>query len=701
MEKNKKRKTIKNIDPIILDIKKPNFNYKHLLKFETINLKKIPSKSEIKTKKNIRIKTFLFATFILILIIFSIGLNNFQKIKNNVTISKQLIVSNLLSSANALKKLNENEAKTHLEENLKNISSFNKILENEILKNTLNSLGYIIPFIKTNTQFIKDVENLNLNLFLLSQIISDLKENGFNYFQKDGKLLIQKLENTKTIISDIISQIKSLQNKKAELKNFTFFKINDNEIEDQYLKYSAELYKIEKILDELIVFLKSEKPRHLAILFQNPSEIRPGGGFIGSYGQLTILEGKMQSLEVRDIYDPDGQLAIKIIPPKELQTITTNWGARDANWFFDFPTSAKTVLNFLNASKMYSEKNVIFEGAIGINVNLINSILEITGPIKIEGYPEINAKNFLIEVEAEKQKEKQKKSPYPKKILQILTPVLIEKLNNLNEKQKEELVNAIKYHLDKKDIMIYFKNTSLQNILDELNVSGKIYELPYDFWGNYLAVVNANIAGGKSDFFVTEDVSVNVDIDVLGNIFTSLTITRTHNGNQMKESWWREDNKDFIQIFTEPNSNLVDVTGNDTIKKYSILNYANLDYAINPDLYDIEKNDLNIPGKNIVQRKQFGKNVFGTWLITKRGQSKILKIKYQTQYPNIRFVYPNQKYTFVFEKQSGVKNSLNIKINAPFRYFWQETNSSVFTFSTDDPQKRIIINLTLKNDESR
>lgn len=39
-----------NIDPIIVDIKKPNFNYEHLRKFETVNLTKIPKKTGARSR---------------------------------------------------------------------------------------------------------------------------------------------------------------------------------------------------------------------------------------------------------------------------------------------------------------------------------------------------------------------------------------------------------------------------------------------------------------------------------------------------------------------------------------------------------------------------------------------------------------------------------------------------------------------------
>jgi len=686
----------KNIKPIILDVQKPNFNYDHLLKFSTVNLSKIPqqqrSQSIIK-----KISVTLFFSLLIGLFIFTFfSWKNFKRIKTVLETNGPIIVSNFSSFANSLKNLENATASSYLENNNQALANINKSLNNDFSKSFLESLGNFVPFIKNGTNVIQNIGKLNMDLLALVGLIDDLKNNGFYYFQKNGEALIYNLENIKKYIISINQESQNLQTSLSQIKNFPLFSDNINtSIENEYLKYSTELYGLENVLENLISILKSDAPQHFAILFQNPSEIRPGGGFIGSYAHLTIAKGQMQNLDVRDIYDPDGQLDIKIVPPKELQATTPNWGARDANWFFDFPTSAKTVLNFLNSSKMYSEKNIKFDGAIGINVNVVNSILEITGPISTSGYPTLNSNNFLYEVEKEKQLAKEKKDPYPKRILQVITPIILEKLNNLKETQKQKLFDILKYHLDKKDIMFYSSNIILENFFNSNNIGGAIYSLPQDFWGNYLAIVNANIAGGKSDAFIKEDVDVNIDTDSLGNIFTTLYVKRTHNGSQAKETWWKATNNDFLQIFTESNSNLVDATGNDIRKKYSTLDYANLDYAINPDLAAIQNDELFISNSNVIQRKQFNKNVFGMWVITKAGETKTLKVRYQTTYPHIKVLMPGQKYTFVFEKQSGVKNSLNIRINAPFKYYWQEINSPTFTYQTNDPDKRIIINLTL------
>src|SRR6185437_16558381 len=50
------------------------------------------------------------------------------------------------------------------------------------------------------------------------------------------------------------------------------------------------------------------------ILFQNNAELRPGGGFIGSYGLVSFDHGKMGQFTIHNVYDADGLLTKHIEP---------------------------------------------------------------------------------------------------------------------------------------------------------------------------------------------------------------------------------------------------------------------------------------------------------------------------------------------------------------------------------------------------
>jgi len=50
-------------------------------------------------------------------------------------------------------------------------------------------------------------------------------------------------------------------------------------------------------------------------------ELRPGGGFIGSYAILSVDKGKITNFKIYDVYDADGQLKNHIEPPFAIEDI--------------------------------------------------------------------------------------------------------------------------------------------------------------------------------------------------------------------------------------------------------------------------------------------------------------------------------------------------------------------------------------------
>jgi hypothetical protein len=695
-----KRVPKKNIDPVIVDVKKPAFNYERLKKFETVNLAKVPEKKKPGWG---RTKKVLFASFIGVVAFLTVAtfivVGNVAHIKASVSSSGGSIVQNFVASADALKKMEPQTAADLLVKNNAALSDINTTVNQGFTGALLQTIGNFVPLFKNAFSFLGQAMTLNGDFLSLAQNLFNIQTQAVPDLMHDGPGLIKLLYDTHTLIQKITTETQTIKNTTSDLQNLSpYFKDVNASIGNDYLKYSSNLYAWDSVLVNLTNYLASQTPRHFLVFLENPAEIRPGGGFLGSYADLTIQDGQLTNMDVRDIYDPDGQLKEKVVPPEELQGITTNWGARDANWFFDQPTSAKTVIGFLEASKMYADASTTFDGAIALNVNVIEAMLQATGPIYLPEYKTtIDSSNILEVVQQQTEQSADQRASQPKKILQVLAPILMQKLQALSPDAEQTLFTAFKSLIATKDITFYFKDPTIASFLNTNDLDGSVYKLPDNFWGGYLAVVNANVAGGKSDAFVSEAVQATVDTDTSGNVFTDLKVTRTHNGNTQTESWWRAPNKDFLQVFTEPNSTLVATVGENQRPQIPFFNYKGAGYSVNPDLAAIQNGEVFLGNDQTMERTEFGKNVFGAWLLLNAGQTKTLEMRYQTPYNDPTLVTPGGKFTFIFERQSGVQNSLGVTINAPFHYIWAETGTGTYDYQTDDPPGRTIITLTLQN----
>lgn len=505
----------------------------------------------------------------------------------------------------------------------------------------------------------------------LSNHVDEIKSNVFFWtFNQKGDRLIKKLSEARTGLVDL----KEAHDKLGSL-------ISAAEDKNQ----SANLSVSERFLDVLIDWLRKPFDQHILLLFQNPSEIRPTGGFLGSFAVISLRRGSINKIAVENIYDPDGQLDIKIVPPKPLQLITARWGARDANWFFDFPTSARKVIQYLEASKIYSERGIKFSGALAVNTDLIRDFLRVTGPINLSDYELIiNADNFLSEIQAEVEAGDDKAAGQPKKILKVLAPKILEKLGNLNDDQKNQLAKILKHRAGQKDIQIYFKDLAIETYLQTLGLGGEVMKLPDNFWGNYLAVVNTNIGGAKSDVFMKQKIELKGVVQSDGGIASRLIVTRRHDGDGQKEWWYRKSNQNWLQTFLNPAAKIISFEGYDKKEIKPPVNYDLTGYQIDPDVRQYENSGI-----------VFGKKVIRGWLKIQPGEQRSVQINYLTP-PNGPLIN-GRIYTFIYEKQSGIGGGLEFVIRAPTGYFWQETQSPDFHYSVENPPARVILTLTLRN----
>ncbi|MBI3588801.1 MAG: DUF4012 domain-containing protein [Candidatus Liptonbacteria bacterium] len=507
---------------------------------------------------------------------------------------------------------------------------------------------------------------------------------------RQGEALISQLEALKKNIDLVIEKSSKLALNAAKIKEFSPTNF------DFYLPLQTDLSRYQKFLGSFLNWLKAKVDHHLFVMILNPSEIRPGGGFLGSYADVVVSSGSVKSVNLHDINDLDREFKSKIIPPEPLEVIATRWRAADSNWFFDFPTSAGKLLQMAETSNLYSQEKIVFDGALAVTGQVIQDLLKLTGPLEIPKTKKtITADNFLFEIQKEVQFGQASSASYPKKILQDLTPLLVDKLVSLTPSQKQKLFELVKKWFSGKDIMISFKDAELQNFFGGLNLSGQVYELPRNFAGDYLAVVNANLGGGKTDLFIKQQVSLSSQINADGIVSDHLTISRKHEGDHAKDWWYKVPNQNYLQVFTPLGSSLDNFTGGVQKKIKPSINYKNSGYVADPTVLQIEstfKDFLNYP--TLRSFEAFGKNVFATWTKTEPGQKTEIALDYTERLPVP--LAENQTYQFVFEKQAGVVSDYHFEIGAPVGFVWQENNLPIFEYQSSDPPGRLILNLTLK-----
>ncbi len=564
------------------------------------------------------------------------------------------------------------------------------ILEN--LEGELGGLGRkakllsAIPKLKQIPEIINGLRDIVGTIKDLGADLEEIGENGLRLvFNGEGERLIE-------ILGGMKSKLTRLRETSEEL----LVKAKEFGVEEEDLDLlNTDLMGAEKNIETIVSFLSSDSPRRLVLLFENPSELRPNGGFAGSYGELVLEKGSVKSLEVNDIYYPDKFLPLKVIPPLQLQTITPNWGARDTGWFFDFSKSSDNLLKYLEASSIYSKKDIKFDGVVALNVRVIGDLLRITGPIEIPEYDLVlDHKNFLSELQKEVETNKVP-GENPKKVLSFAAPKLIEALGNIGP-NSGNILNIFVSRMRNKDIQAFFRNQGMQSLSSDLRLDGRVYQERNDFVGDYLALVNTNIAGGKTDTFVNQMAVLKSELGTDGTIKNNLTVTRSHRGENETDPWYNHINQNFFKIFTLPGSSLIYLEGGESKEIIPKINYIQNGYGVDPDVAEIE-NTLTVlhplPGGYVEQYEESGKRVFATWLNVSPGESGVLKVKYNSGQIAIR---DEQPFIFVLDKQSGSEMDFEYVIVAPTGYYWKENSNELFRYRTNNLPARLELKITLQ-----
>jgi hypothetical protein len=342
--------------------------------------------------------------------------------------------------------------------------------------------------------------------------------------------------------------------------------INPNNLPSAYVTYFIELKdKVGLIKDsllELVVLLEDlqkilgfEQEQRYLLVFQNNTEKRASGGFMGSYALVDIMDGVITNLEVPGggTYDPDAGLYDYIAAPEPLQLINPRWYFRDANWWPDWSMSAKKIMQLFEKSG-----GPTVDGVISLTPTVLERLLEIFGPVDMtEEYGvEIDKENFwlIIQDQAEQQPEETRE---PKKIIGDLLDKLLKDIpNKLNKDTIFQLIHAFENNFAEKHILFYFSDPGLERNIINYGWAGEMKETNWD----YLMVVNTNIGGFKSDKVIDEKINLKTEVLSDGSIFNTVTVTRTHNGVK-GENFVGHNNVDWMRFYVPLGSEFVEASG--------------------------------------------------------------------------------------------------------------------------------------------
>ncbi len=439
----------------------------------------------------------------------------------------------------------------------------------------------------------------------------------------------------------------------------------------------------------LQVLLGGDQKMRYLLAFQNNTELRATGGFVGSFAQVDMLNGVIEEIDIPEggTYDVQGQLDEYIAPPEPLTLLNSRWELQDANWFPDFPSSAQKMLGFYE-----SAGGPTLDGVIAINATLMPKLLEITGPIEMPEYDRtITAENFLFETQKiveyeyiEYEDDAEREEDAPKQFIGDLAPKILERLSEAEPEMLLQVLDLLATSLTQKDMIIYMQDNELQSDIETLGWSGSLKQTD----GDYLMVVNTNLGGGKTDTVIKQDIQLDVEIAEDGSIINTVTITKEHTGLSTA-LFEGVNNVDYIRLYVPLGSELLSASGfeipdDELFEESEVPLQADEDMLMWTSDFAMDMNS----GTDIWAEQ--GKTVFGNWIQTKPGEIETVTFSYKLPFAfeesgdsilEMAKAYLGIKqlneYSLLLQKQPGVETrTTDINVFGPSNHniIWSSHN---------------------------
>jgi len=451
--------------------------------------------------------------------------------------------------------------------------------------------------------------------------------------QTKGELLavlMSSINDLKGVRRDLGSVSEKLKEINSKQPLFIFDKVVD--------PLQAKIPQIERAFDASLSVLKAlpwltgypEEKTYLFIL-ENNREMRPSGGFIGTYGILKVANAEIKDFFTDNSYNLDVLVkdTQKIPAPEPMKKYMNqpNWFFRDANWWPDWPTSAEKAAWFYT-NEGGKEK---LDGVIAITPTVIEDLLGALGEFEIGGL-KFNSQNFWEQLQYQVEYGYYKQgieASDRKDIIGDLSAAMIKKLYSYPIANWPDLIDTISKAIKEKHILIYSFDPVGETIVKENGWSGEVKKNI----GDYVMLVDANLAALKTDSVMSRTMIYNL-----------------------------HENKDGA-VLVEARVNYQNL-GTFTWKTTRYRSYTRLYVPEGAQLISVEAGGKQYKPEEVDTVNEFGKTSFAVFFEVEPQTSKEVVWRYQLPKYIVDQI-KNGEYQLLIQKQPGIEK-MNLQLNLNF-----------------------------------
>lgn len=306
-------------------------------------------------------------------------------------------------------------------------------------------------------------------------------------------------------------------------------------------------------------YLYSADHRFL-VLAQNNAQLRPSGGFPGTYGLVTIGPSGFRLEKFEDVYALPGARS-DLAVPQGMGTKRVHFHL--ANWWIDFPTTARTMVQLWDGM---TPRQPQIDGVIAIDLPTIRSLLEVFGPVtvpKVKG--PLTADNvferlsYAVEIDGKGGYDANGK----KAAVVLLAKAVMERLLSLPEDEFVPVMSALATSANEKHVQVFLTDPATQSAMVAAGWSGAI--APSEDTTDLIAVANAvTRRPAKGNLGVTKGLDYTVGLNADGSAETTLALSYKKSSRNalgsLQDKFW-----DYLRVNRATGTTLQGGKGIDTI----------------------------------------------------------------------------------------------------------------------------------------
>ncbi len=287
----------------------------------------------------------------------------------------------------------------------------------------------------------------------------------------------------------------------------------------QKLAFYNNLVQKMSLLAQILPQLSSDNKSYLILLTQN-GNLRGGGGVIKAATRVDFSEGKLKKIDT--LKDDLGK---------------TSTSLEDSAWEPDVPTNGR------KAQELYlKETGLGVGGVVYVDTSALGLLLSSIGGVEVLGSGTISGENL-----------KEKLADNPDTLSPKILDATLRKILFIPDYWDESLI-TLSDSLDKKQLLVYFSDPSLSNLLSSQQLFGVIPRVGADF-SDFLLVSENNLSENLANETLRRNYHLLTNIDSKGQLSHTLRINYLNRnqyefglrlylptGSKLTKALWGENN---------------------------------------------------------------------------------------------------------------------------------------------------------------